>query len=161
MKRKKKILFVYGYNDSPESPLIDILKKSLKDEYNIISDYYAQYRPIDALKDLDNIVKTQHPNIVIGVELGGFLAAFLHNKKVKKILINPIIDAVEELQKYEGVEKDDKGNDVVFKLVPEYMIDFYKDFGKKIDFVDPMIHIISNKEKEFNDIIEEDVKSIL
>lgn len=158
--RKKKILFVYGYNDSPDSELIKSLQELL-DNYTIVSDYYAQYRPSDALKDLDHLVKTLHPSIVIGIELGGFLSAFLQNKKVKKILINPIIDPIEELPKYEGIEKDDKGNDVVFKLVPDYMIDFYKDFNKKLDFIDPSIFVINQKDKEFKTIIEEDIKPIL
>lgn len=158
--RKKKILFVYGYNDSPDSELVKSLQELL-DNYTIVSDYYAQYRPSDALKDLDYLVKTLHPSIVIGIELGGFLSAFLQNKKVKKILINPIIDPIEELPKYEGIEKDDKGNDVVFKLVPDYMIDFYKDFNKKLDFIDPSIFVINQKDKEFKTIIEEDIKPIL
>ncbi len=158
--RKKKILFVYGYNDSPDSELVKSLQELL-DNYTIVSDYYAQYRPIDALKDLNHLVKTLHPSIVIGIELGGFLSAFLQNKKVKKILINPIIDPIEELPKYEGIEKDDKGNDVVFKLVPNYMIDFYKDFNKKFDFIDPSIFVINQKDKEFKTIIKEDIKPIL
>ena len=158
--RKKKILFVYGYNDSPDSELVKSLQELL-DNYTIVSDYYAQYRPSDALKDLDHLVKTLHPSIIIGIELGGFLSAFLQNKKFKKILINPIIDPIEELPKYEGIEKDDKGNDVVFKLVPDYMIDFYKDFNKKLDFIDPSIFVINQKDKEFKTIIEEDIKPIL
>lgn len=161
MKKKKKILFVYGYNDSPDSPLIDVMKELLKDDCNVVSDYYAQYRPSDALKDLDNMVKTMRPNVVIGIELGGFLSAFLTNKKVKKILINPIVDPVEELAKYEGVEKDEKGNDVKFKLVPEYMIDFYKEFGKKLDFIDHNIFTINEKDKDIKMIIEEDIKPLL
>ena len=107
------------------------------------------------------MVKTMRPNVVIGIELGGFLSAFLTNKKVKKILINPIVDPVEELAKYEGVEKDEKGNDVKFKLVPEYMIDFYKEFGKKLDFIDHNIFTINEKDKDIKMIIEEDIKPLL
>ena len=161
MKRKKKILFVYGYNDSPDSPIIKKLEKSLKEDYHIYSDYYAQYRPVDALKDLDNLVKLIHPNIVIGVELGAFLTAFLHNTRIQKILVNPIIDPVEELQQLESIEKDETGKEVVFKLVPEYMINFYKDFNKKLDITDSSLFVINEKEKEFSKIIEENIKPIL
>ena len=163
--KKKKILFVYGYNDSPESIVIDLIKKTLKNKYNnnynIVSDYYAQYRPTDALKDLNNLVMTLHPDVVIGIELGGFLTAFLTNKKIKKILINPIIDPVEELSKYEGTGKDENGKEVKVKLVPDYIINFYKDFDKKLDFIDPNIFIINEKDKDLESIISENVIPLL
>ena len=163
--KKKKILFVYGYNDSPESIVIDLMKKTLKNKhnnnYNIVSDYYAQYRPTDALKDLDNLVMTLHPDIVIGIELGGFFSSFLTNKKIKKILINPIINPVEELSKYEGTAKDENGKEVKAKLVPDYIINFYKDFGKKLDFIDPNIFTINEKNKDLESIISENVIPLL
>ena len=57
MKRKINVFYVWGYNGSPESSTVSNLKQLLGKEYNVISDYYAQYNPKEAITDINYYIK--------------------------------------------------------------------------------------------------------
>jgi len=123
---KLKILYVWGYGDTPESEYIQQLKENLDSKkFTIISDYYAQYNPKEAIYDLENIIEKNKIDIIIGENLGGYLITLLNND-LPKIIINPIFDPVTELAEYTiGTKKD--GKEIVMPMVPKHIINFYKE----------------------------------
>lgn len=124
---KLKILYVWGYGDSPDSEYIKQLKDGLDSKnFTVISDYYAQYSPKEAVNDLNNIIKENKIDLVIGENLGGYLITLL-NKDLQKVLINPIFDPVVELPEYRITTKNDKGEEIEMPMVPEHIIKFYKE----------------------------------
>ena len=101
--KKTKILYVYGYGELPDSPMIKDLENRLdKNKYQVISDYYAQYSPKEALYDIENYIKKNNIDILVGENLGGYLITLLDND-LPKILINPILNPVLELAEYETI----------------------------------------------------------
>ena len=120
-KTKKNIFFIYEFGGDPDSDIFHKLKDSIDSKkYNVISNYYAQYSPKEALIDLNNYVKTEKIDVVIGLELGGWLATLLNNRKIKKILVNPTFNPLIEFDKEEGG-------------FPEYIMNFYKEYIDKLD----------------------------
>lgn len=124
---KLKILYVWGYGDSPDSDYVKQLKGSLDSKkFTVISDYYAQYSPKEALIDLNKIIEDNKIDLVIGENIGGYLVTLL-DKDLQKILINPIYDPVIELSEYRISGKNDKGEEVEMPMVPSHIIKFYKE----------------------------------
>jgi len=160
--KKYKILYVFGYGDSPDSEIIQNLKDKLNNKkFEIISDYYAQYNPKEAIYDLKNIIEKNNIDIIIGDNLGGYLVSLLDNDLIK-ILINPLYNPSLELAEYETTNIDDKGNEVTMKLVPEHIINFYKenkiDFGK-FDFDKTYcIFSVNDNYKEYSELCKNIIK---
>lgn len=127
--KKTNILFIYGFNDGPESQVVSYLENILPKRYNVISDYYAQYNPVDALIDLNNHINNYKIDVVIGENIGAYLSLFL-DKNVKKILVNPIVNAKEELKKFDASKGEDQ------KFIADHIVDFYTDFEN----TNPKIH---------------------
>ena len=126
--KKKKILYVFGYGDNPIGEKFISIKKQLNTKkFDIISDYYAQYSPKEAKYDLENIIKDNNIDIIIGEELGGYLISLLDNCTIKKISINPLTDPIKELKEYTTKTSDDNGKEVEIPLVPDHIIKFYID----------------------------------
>ena len=124
---KLKILYVWGYGDSPDSDYVKQLKDGLDSKkFTVISDYYAQYSPKEALVDLNKIIKDNKIDLVIGENLGGYLVTLL-DKDLQKVLINPIYDPVIELSEYRIATRNDKDEEIEMPMVPEHIIKFYKD----------------------------------
>lgn len=118
---KKNILYIWGYNSSPQSNTITWLKNAIGNDYNIVSDYYAQYNPKDALYDIENLIRQYRPALIIGSSLGGYLTLEL-NTRIPKLLINPCIHPEETLPTL----KNDEGENIV----PEHIIENYKNYAK-------------------------------
>lgn len=150
--RKKKILFIYGFNDNPDSQLVKDLKENLNTKrYEVISDYYAQYNPKDALIDINNYIKENKIDVVIGIELGGWLATLIENKNVKKILIDPIFNPLVEFDKEDGF--------------PEYIMKFYKDYINALEinnynFSNVHILLTNNVSNEYEEINSDNITYI-
>ena len=154
--KKTKILYVYGYGDMPESKFIKELENNLdKKKYTIISDYYAQYNPKEALYDIEHMIKEHNIDIVIGENIGGYLVTLLDND-LPKILINPIYNPTLELAEYETIEKDENGNEVKVKLVPPHMIKFYNEFNQKPKFDNNIYAMFSNNDnfEEYSKVLK-------
>ena len=115
MKRKINIFYVWGYNGSPESQTVSNLKELLGDDYNIISDYYAQYDPAEAIIDINYFIKHYNIDILVGSSLGGYLTMQVPN--IKKVIINPCVHPEIELE----LLKDESNE----PCVPQHIINFY------------------------------------
>lgn len=138
MGKKKNILYVWGYNSSPESHTVKYLQNGLGENYNVISDFYAQYNPSDALFDINAIIADNHIDLVVGSSLGGYLTMQLTN--VPKVIINPCVHPEVELEKLtQTVQKTTGSGKPVFykngkpimetiKSVPEHIVNFYKQY---------------------------------
>lgn len=127
---KKTIFYIWEYGSSPESKTLLDLKELLNTKkYNVYSDYYAQYNPKEALFDLTNLINETKPDLIIGVGLGGYLA--LQIQGYKKILIDPYLKPVDELEKLtEEIETKD-GEKETIKSVPQHIINYYKEYADK------------------------------
>lgn len=127
---KKTIFYIWEYGSSPESQTLLDLKELLNTKkYNVCSDYYAQYNPEEALFDLTNLINEAKPDLIIGVGLGGYLALQLQG--YKKILIDPYLNPVDELEKLtEEIETKD-GEKETIKSVPQHIINYYKEYTDK------------------------------
>ena len=123
MKRKINVFYVWGYNGSPESSTVSNLKQLLGKEYNVISDYYAQYNPKEAITDINYYIKKHNIDILVGSSLGGYIIMQIPN--IKKVIINPCLHPENELE----LLKDENGE----ACVPQHIIDFYKDYIKDHD----------------------------
>ena len=125
--KKIKILYVFGYNDQPDGENFQSIKNKLdKKKFTVMSDYYAQYSPKEAKYDLENFIKDNNIDLIIGEELGGYLVTLLDNN-IKKISINALLDPIIELQEFKGNAIDENGKEVEVSLVPDHIIKFYKD----------------------------------
>jgi len=154
--KKIKIFYVYGYGDMPDSPTIKRIENLLNSsKYQIISDYYAQYNPKEALYDIENYIKENNIDIIIGENLGGYLVTLLDND-LPKILIDPIYNPTLELLEYETIDKDDKGNEITVKLVPPHVIKFYNDYDGKPIYNDNIYGMFSTQEnfEEYSKVLK-------
>lgn len=134
--KKTKILYVYGFGELPDSPIIKDLEARLdQTKYQIISDYYAQYDPKEALYDLNNYIKKHNIDIIIGENLGGYLVTLMDNN-LQKILINPMYNPVLELPKCESYELDENGKMINVKSVPGHMLRFYSAYQDQPKYYD-------------------------
>lgn len=137
MSKKTNVFIVWGYGSGPESTLVKSLQKILpKNKYNVISDFYAQYDPNEALTDLNNYIKDYNVDIIVGSSLGAFLTMQI-DTTLPKILINPcvrpdielplLMQDVEKLDSNGEKVLDDNGNPVMEKVptVPQHIVDNY------------------------------------
>lgn len=141
--KKVNVFFVWGYGSSPESSAVKYLKETLGDDYNVMSDYYAQYNPEEAIIDIENYIKEKNIDILVGSSLGGYITLQIPN--IKKVIINPCLHPEIVLPTLtEDVEKkDDKGNIVLdkdgnkiietVKSVPEHIIKYYSNYISQND----------------------------
>lgn len=128
---KTNILYVYGYGEMPDSNNVKELQNKLdKKKYKVISDYYAQYNPKEALKDINNYIHSNNIQLVIGEHLGGYLVSLIDNDKIEKVLIDPLIEPAYELSEYEMTQPDGS----TIKLVPPHIIKFYKENDLKPNY---------------------------
>ena len=150
--KKQKILYVHGFNELPNSELFNKLKDEIdNNKYELISDYYAQYNPEEAVYDLNHIIQNNHIDILIGHDLGGYLITLLYNDLIK-ILIDPVYNPVNALTKLDA---------------PKHIIEFYKNSElKPVNFDKTYCVFISgNDYKEYANVCknttkQEDINSI-
>lgn len=119
MKKRINVFYVWGYNSSPESTTRKYLQELLGKNYNVISDYYAQYNPVEAVKDIEYYVKEYDVDILVGSSLGGFIVLQTETN-IPKIIINPCLYPNIELPKLVNTENE--------PIVPEHIVDFYTSF---------------------------------
>lgn len=99
------VIALHGYGSSPSSSsTIKTLKNGLK-EYSFISPKYDEKDPSGTAGKLLSMATSVPENeelVIIGASLGGFWARWLANKVrgAKLVLINPSINAPENLKKY-------------------------------------------------------------
>lgn len=81
------ILYVHGFNGSPEGHSYNLLKKHLPEGCEIIGMDYDQNDCNRALEQIRHTVKEKQINLIIGCSLGGFLT--LLTEGVERFVINP------------------------------------------------------------------------
>ena len=107
------LLYIHGFNSSPQSHKASALKQWLAQQHPHISyevPYLKPY-PADSIAQLEQIIerhKNKHESIgLMGSSLGGFYAAYLSEKyNLRAVLINPSIRPFELLSKYIGENKN-------------------------------------------------------
>ncbi len=80
-----KILFIHGLASSGAYKMASSLRILFKPCEVIAPD--VPIEPMDALNLLENLCKTEDPDLVVGLSLGGFWAQKLRGRK--KLLVNP------------------------------------------------------------------------
>lgn len=121
MSKKLNVFYVWGYGGSPESSTVKNLQDLLGKEYNVVSDYYAQYNPEEAINDINYFIEQYKIDILVGSSLGGYLVMQIPD--IKKIIINPCLYPTVELP----ILKDENDE----PSVPEHIIDFYTKWHDK------------------------------
>lgn len=133
MNKKKTIFYIWGYGSGPNSNTIKYLKNTLGKTYNVISDFYAQYNPKEALFDIENIIKDNDVDLIVASSLGGYLAMQLTG--IPKVIINPCVRPDIELPKLtEDIPvTDDNGESTVQTVpaVPPHIIEYYTEYIKQ------------------------------
>ncbi len=92
----EKILFIYGYGGNTTSVLCELLRENLKSEYDVRCYEYPQKDCARAKEYLEQIVKDEDIDIIVGASLGGFVTLALEIDK-PKVVINPCMRPSVEL----------------------------------------------------------------
>lgn len=93
---QKKVLYIYGYDSSPESSTCKWLKNNLPNAI-VYSFGYVQTDPENSIPYLCSLVEELDIDIVIGSSLGGWYAMHVASIcSLPSILINPVTDSTLE-----------------------------------------------------------------
>ena len=98
--KNNKLLYIHGLSSSGNSNTAKSLASLLPYVEIIAPD--LPIHPIKALRLLQEICKTESPDIIIGTSMGGMFAQQMHS--YKKILVNPAFQVSEFLRKNMGVQ---------------------------------------------------------
>ena len=98
--KNNKLLYIHGLSSSGNSNTAKNLALLLPDVDIIAPD--LPIHPIEALRLLQEICKTESPDMIIGTSMGGMFAQQMHG--YKKILVNPAFHVSEFLRKNTGVQ---------------------------------------------------------
>lgn len=96
----KKLLYIHGLSSSGNSSTAKNLAELLPDVEIIAPD--LPINPVEAIRLLKEICKSESPDIIIGTSMGGMFAQLLHG--YKKILVNPAFHVSNFLRKNTGVQ---------------------------------------------------------
>lgn len=101
----KKILYIHGYNSSGSTGkfMQEIFPKYFPGCEVIapkISPYFEEAR-----EQIDEILKVNDIDLVIGTSLGGFMTLKINDTKIRKIVINPVFDPYVDLAKIDAPEE--------------------------------------------------------
>jgi predicted esterase YcpF (UPF0227 family) len=98
--KNNKLLYIHGLSSSGNSSTAKNLVKLLPDVEVIAPD--LPINPVEAIRLLHEICKSELPDIIIGTSLGGMFTQQMHG--YKKILVNPAFHVSEFLRKNIGVQ---------------------------------------------------------
>lgn len=94
--KRLKIMYIHGYNSDLNSSMSAALKDALYKKLGDVFDYYSPTIPncpVEGIKLIESFVADNNIEILIGSSLGGFKLLHAHlNPKIKKVVINPLID---------------------------------------------------------------------
>ena len=107
------ILYIHGFRTTKNSHTSKILKKYFKKNI-IIAEHPT--KPKDAIKYLENIIKTKGITSIIASSLGGFYATYLSQKyDLKTVLINPSVSPYRTTKIYLGKNTTQDGAEFKWK----------------------------------------------
>ena len=103
------IVYLHGFNSSPQSHKAQVLKRHMQ-ERGLGRDYACPELPVSAdaaLALIERTVEGRGPVCYLGSSLGGFYATYMVEKHGgKAVLINPAIDPHVGLRAYLGPQKN-------------------------------------------------------
>ena len=80
-----KIVYFHGFGSSHASGTVEILRNLLPDDEVVAPDIPVD--PVEALPYLQEYVRTENPDLIIGTSMGGMYAQQMRD--YKRILVNP------------------------------------------------------------------------
>ncbi|MCQ2258569.1 MAG: hypothetical protein MJZ41_11355 [Bacteroidaceae bacterium] len=84
----KKLLYIHGYNGSPNGSSCNLFRKYIpQDEWQVIGMDYTENDCAVALQQIRETIESEGIDLVVGSSLGGFLT--LLTTGIKRIVINP------------------------------------------------------------------------
>ncbi|MBU2971487.1 esterase YqiA [Pseudoalteromonas sp. C2R02] len=90
---KARVIYVHGFNSSPESFKAKQFGQYLKQKFNDRVEYLVpclNHEPLAALITLESLINDK--TVLIGSSLGGFFATYLSQKfGIKAVLVNPAV----------------------------------------------------------------------
>ena len=161
--KKINVFYVWGVGGSPESSTVEYLQEALGEKYNVISDFYAQYNPVEAISDLTTYIKDKKIDLIVGSSLGAFISLQLPN--IPKILINTCLHPETELEKLTtDVENPETHEIETVKAVPEHIVKFYKDYVESNNIwsnfnKDNTVFVFGDNDELFEDRFWDEIKS--
>lgn len=94
----KKLLYIHGYNGSPEGSSCRLFRKYMpQEEWQVIGMDYDQEDCAKALRQIRETIDREKIDLVAGSSLGGFLT--LLTTGIRRIVINPCYSPSVELPK--------------------------------------------------------------
>jgi len=101
---KPRVIYVHGFNSSPESFKAKQFGQYLKQTFNDRVEYLVpclNHEPLAALITLESLINEK--TLLIGSSLGGFFATYLSQKfGIKAVLVNPAVMPFNLMQTYLG-----------------------------------------------------------
>lgn len=96
--KQLNILYVYGFNSSENSSTYKTIKNELKGNKNIkvFCFNYPQQNPFKSVNFLNDKIKENNIDLVIGSSLGGFITLNLNAKY--RIVCNPALEAGDDIK---------------------------------------------------------------
>ena len=121
----KKIMYIHGFMSSAQSGTVSILQTLLPNATVVADDIPLD--PVEAVTMLQEMVRRESPDLIIGTSMGGMYAEMLHG--YDRILVNPALEMGQTMQKsnmmgkqvFQNPRRDGVQEVVVTKaLVKEY-----------------------------------------
>ena len=84
----KKIMYVHGFLSSAQSGTVKMLQELMPNATLVAED--IPVHPEEAVEMLQNMVKTENPDLIIGTSMGGMFTEML--KGYDRILVNPAFE---------------------------------------------------------------------
>ena len=84
----KKILYVHGFLSAGSTHTADILRQYMPNATVVAPD--LPIHPAEAMSLLDETVKNEHPDLIIGTSMGGMYAEMLYG--IDRICVNPAFE---------------------------------------------------------------------
>ena len=93
---KKKVLYVHGFASSGQSGTVTRIREALPQATVIAPDIPLE--PKEAIALLENVCKTEQPDLIIGTSMGGMYAEMLYG--YDRILVNPAFQMGETMKEH-------------------------------------------------------------
>lgn len=161
--KKINVFYIWGYGGSPDSNTVKYLQGALGKDFNVVSDYYAQYSPKEAIIDLTTHINEKNIDLIVGSSLGAFLGLQLPN--IPKVLINVCLHPEVELEKLTTDAENPKTHKIeTVPAVPEHIINFYKEYCNSAYIWDNFnskdtIFILGNNDELLGDKYWEEIRN--
>jgi predicted esterase YcpF (UPF0227 family) len=131
-----KIIYLHGFASSANSTKALQLKKHILENYSkteiIIPD--IENNIVDAVQQIDKLIKEFSPSALIGSSLGGFYATYFSEQyNLKCVGINPAVIPPAEMSEYLGENKNYSTGEKF--LITQEQLDLLDRMGKEINVI--------------------------